>query len=349
MTPTLPPFELRSDRTFIIAELSANHGGDLQRAIETIELAAEAGADAIKLQTYRADTITLNSDREEFQIRDGLWAGRTLHQLYHEAHTPWEWHEDLQKAAHRVGLPMFSSPFDHTAVDFLEGLGVPAYKVASFEITDLGLIQKMASTKKPMIMSTGMSSLAEIDDAVRTIRTEWGATDYGLSILKCVSAYPAPASSMNLRTIPHLADAFGVLPGLSDHTLGISVPVAAVALGARVIEKHFIRSRTDGGPDSSFSIEPKEWADMVKAVRTIEEAVGQVSYGPTSSEEGSLRFRRSIWLTKELKAGDRITEDCIKVARPGNGLAPKNLRWVLGRRVNAACSYGTPLTLELID
>jgi pseudaminic acid synthase len=340
--------EFRPDRTFIIAELSANHGGSKSKAIETIEAAAEAGADAIKLQTYRADTITLDSDEPEFQIRGGLWDGRRLYDLYDEAHTPWEWHADLFSAARRAGIPAFSSAFDVTAVDFLEELNVPAHKIASFEVTDIGLVERIASTQKPIIMSTGMATLSEIDVAVRAIRRTW-SVDHGLVLLKCVSAYPAPPSSMNLKTIPNLSQAFGVLAGLSDHTLGISVPVAAVALGARVIEKHFILRRSDGGPDSTFSVEPGEWAEMVEAVRVTEQALGEVSYGPTEAELGNLKFRRSIFIIKPLKKGERISADSVRVVRPGHGLPPAALEWVIGRRVNTDCDYGTPVTLDLID
>ncbi|HET6380850.1 MAG TPA: pseudaminic acid synthase, partial [candidate division Zixibacteria bacterium] len=278
-------------RTFIIAELSANHGGSLERALEIVQAAAQAGVDAVKLQTYRPDTITIEADSPPFRISSGtVWDGRTLYSLYEEAYTPWEWHEPIRDEARRLGLTWFSSPFDATAIDFLETLDVPAYKIASFEIVDIGLIRRAAATGKPMIISTGMATLSEIDEAVTAAR-EAGARD--IALLKCTSAYPAPPEEANLRTIPHLAAAFGVPAGLSDHTLGIAVPVAAVALGASIVEKHVTLRRSDGGPDSGFSLEPNELTEMVSAIRVAEQALGEVRYEPTPHEAASRQLRRS--------------------------------------------------------
>ena len=333
--------------TYIIAELSANHNQDFEQAAKLVQVAAESGADAIKLQTYTADTLTIDCDNKYFQIGEGtIWAGRNLHDLYCEAFTPWEWQPKLKSLAEAAGLHCFSSPFDATAVDFLEEMNVPAHKVASFEIVDIPLLQKIGSTGKPVIMSTGMASLAEISEAMETLRNS-GAGEIGL--LKCVSSYPAPASAMNLRTIPHLAEAFGVPAGLSDHTLGITVPVASVALGATIIEKHFTLSRDTPGPDSQFSLEPDEFRAMVEAVRMAEQAVGQVHYGVSESEQKSRNFRRSLFVVADVKCGEPLTSRNVRSIRPGNGLHPRYLSEVLGRVASRDLSRGTPLSREDIS
>ena len=326
---------------YIIAELSANHNQDFEQAAKLVEAAKAAGADAVKLQTYTADTLTIASDKEYFRVGGGtLWDGRTLHDLYAEAYTPWEWQPKLKAVADRLGLDLFSTPFDPTAVDFLEEMGVPAHKVASFEIVDLPLVERIARTGKPVVMSTGMATLGEIDEAVRAARRA-GASQ--LALLKCTSAYPAPPESMNLRSIPHLSEAFGVPAGLSDHTLGVAVPVAAVALGACLIEKHFTLSRATPGPDSAFSLEPDEFRAMVEAVRTAEKALGGVRYGVGPEEEKSRVFRRSLFAVKDVKAGEVFTEENVRSIRPGHGLAPKHLPEVLGRRAAEDIGRGTPL------
>ena len=331
---------------YIVAELSGNHGQDFSRAVELVHAAKEAGADAVKLQTYTADTLTLRSDREYFRIGGGtLWDGRTLHDLYREAYTPWEWQPKLKKVAEDLGLPLFSAPFDRTAVDFLEELGVPAYKVASFEIVDIPLVEYIASKGKPMIISTGMASLGEIEEVVAVARAG-GAP--GLALLKCVSAYPAPPDEMHLATIPHMAHAFGVPVGLSDHTLGIGVPVAAAALGARIIEKHLTLSRSEPGPDSAFSLEPAEFKAMVEAVRQAERAVGEVRYATTAEERKSRVFRRSLFVAEDVKAGEVFTERNVRSVRPGYGLAPRHFRDVLGKQAARDVERGTPLAWDLI-
>lgn len=331
---------------YVIAEMSANHNQDFAQAVALVEAAAAAGADAIKLQTYTADTMTLDERTPMFQIGQGtLWAGRNLHDLYGEAFTPWEWQPKLKQVANRLGLDCFSTPFDFSAVDFLEAMEVPVYKVASFEMVDLPLIRRVASTGKPVIMSTGMSSLAEIDDAVRVFR-EAGGTQ--LALLKCTSAYPSSPADMNLRTIPHLAEAFQVPAGLSDHTLGIAVPVAAVTLGACIVEKHFTLSRATRGPDSAFSLEPHEFKAMVEAVRTAEQALGRVSYELLPNEKASRVFRRSLFVVADMKAGEPFTEKTVRSIRPGHGLEPKYLETVLGRRATTAITRGTPLRWDLI-
>jgi N-acetylneuraminate synthase len=347
-----PPFTINGRTigpdapTYIIAEMSANHNQDFAQAITLIKAAAEAGADAIKLQTYTADTMTLNQRTPLFQIGKGtIWEGRNLHDLYGEAFTPWEWQPKLKRAANDLGLDCFSTPFDFTAVDFLEKMEVPAHKIASFEIVDLPLIRRVARTGKPVIMSTGMASLAEIDEAVRAFRTAGGTQ---LALLKCTSAYPSPAADMNLRTIPHLSESFSVPTGLSDHTLGISVPVAAVALGACIIEKHFTLSRATPGPDSAFSLEPKEFKAMVDAVRTTEQALGQVSYDLLDNEKASRVFRRSLFVVTDMAAGEAFSEQNVRSIRPGDGLAPKYLDIVLGRKATAPIARGTPLDWPLV-
>jgi pseudaminic acid synthase len=346
---TLAPAPLFGGRhPIVIAELSANHGGSLTRALECIAAAAEAGADAIKLQTYTPDTMTLDSDRPEFRIVGGPWGGRTLYDLYREAHTPWAWHAELAAAARARGVPLFSTPFDATSVAFLETLGMPAYKVASFELTDHELLATIAATGKPVIASTGMATLAEIDEAVRIVRGVWGGRDPGLSLLRCVSAYPAEPRHMNLATIPELGRAFGVVPGLSDHTLGHTVAVAAVALGARVIEKHFTLRRADGGPDSAFSLEPAELRALCTAVREASLAVGEVRFGPTEGEAPNRLFRRSLFVAADLPAGAVFTRDNVRVVRPGHGLPPSALPLVLGRRAATALSRGQPIRWDLV-
>lgn len=332
--------------TYIIAEMSANHNQDFNQAVKIIEAAKEAGADAIKLQTYTPDTITIDCRHEYFQIKQGtIWAGRNLYDLYGEAYTPWEWQPKLKEIANDLGLDFFSTPFDHTAVEFLEEMKVPSYKIASFELVDLPLIRRIAQTGKPIIMSTGMASLAEIDEAVRTIREAGGKQ---LALLKCSSAYPAPPDEMNLRTIPHLAAAFGLPVGLSDHTLGIAVPVAAVALGACIIEKHFTLSREMPGPDSAFSLEPHEFKAMVKAVHTAERALGVVHYGVSEREAKSRLFRRSLFVVQDMKAGEIFTEENVRSIRPGHGLPPKYLNEVLGKQAKQDIARGTPLTWKVL-
>lgn len=314
---------------YIIAELSANHNGRLETALRIIEEAKKAGADAIKLQTYTADTITLNCDSEEFQIRGGLWDGKTLYQLYQEAHMPWEWHKPLFEHARNLDITIFSSPFDNTAVDLLEDLNAPAYKIASFEAVDLPLIKYVASTGKPMIISTGMADAEEIQEAIDAAR-EGGCRE--LAILHCVSGYPAPAEDYNLRTIPDMMQRFGLVTGLSDHTLDNTTAIASVVLGASIIEKHFTLDRNGGGPDDSFSLEPAELAALCRDSKTAWAALGNVDYGRKSSEQGNVKFRRSLYFVKDLKAGDVITEDSVKSVRPGFGLAPKYFQDVIGKK-----------------
>ena len=331
---------------FIIAELSANHNHEFDQAVLLIRAAKEAGAEAVKLQTYTPDTLTIDCDNKYFEIGMGtIWEGRNLYDLYGEAYMPWEWQPKLKKVADDLGLDLFSSPFDPTAVDFLEDMGVPAYKIASFEIVDIPLIRKIASTGKPIIMSTGMATLAEIDEAVTTAR-ESGCEQ--LALLKCTSAYPASPEEMNLRTIPHLAEAFQLPVGLSDHTLGIAVPVAAVALGACIIEKHFTLSRSVPGPDSAFSLEPEEFKAMVDAVRTAEKVLGTVHYGVSEREAASRIFRRSLFVVEDIQVGEVLTSKNVRSIRPGNGLAPKYLNDVLGRVAANTLKRGTPLTWDMV-
>lgn len=331
--------------TYIVAEISANHNHNFDRAVEIVRAAKQAGADAIKLQTYTPDTLTIDSDREWFQIgEDSLWAGKTLYKLYGEAYTPWEWHPKLMAVANELGLDCFSTPFDTSAVDFLESLNVPVHKVASFELVDLPLLKRIAQTGKPVIASTGMASLAEIEEAVGVLRTS-GTTQ--LILLKCTSAYPALPEEMNLNTIPHLAQTFGVIAGLSDHTLGGHVAIAAVALGARVIEKHFTLRRADGGPDSAFSLEPVEFAQMVREVREVEKALGKVSYTRTPDEQKNVVFRRSLFVVEDVKQGEVFTEKNVRVIRPGHGLHPRYLPEILGRRAVHDVARGTPMSWSL--
>ncbi|MDR2489421.1 MAG: pseudaminic acid synthase [Desulfovibrio sp.] len=327
-------------RANVIAELSANHNGSIERAESIFRAAADSGADAVKLQTYTADTLTIPCDNEYFRIKGTLWEGRTLHDLYQEAHTPWEWTPRLMGLAKDLGMDCFSTPFDATAVDFLEECGVSRYKIASFEVVDIPLLKKIAATGKPVIMSTGMATLGEIDDAVRALR-ENGAGE--LTLLKCTSAYPALPEDANLRTMPHLAQAFGCKAGLSDHTMGSAVAVAAVTLGATIIEKHFTLSRADGGPDGSFSMEPHEFKQMAQDIRTVEQALGRVCYDLTDKEKESKIFRRSLFVVKDIAAGELFTEQNVRSIRPGHGLPPKYLPLVIGRVAKYALTKGTPL------
>jgi N-acetylneuraminate synthase len=336
--PTHPPY--------VIAEMSANHNGNMETALRIIEEAKKAGADAIKMQTYRPDTITLKSDMPDFQINDGLWAGRTLYELYEQAHTPWDWHKPLFEHARKQGITIFSSPFDNTAIDLLEDLNAPAYKIASFEAVDLPLIKYAASTGKPMIISTGMADAEEIQEAIDNAR-EGGCKE--LAILHCVSGYPAPAEDYNLRTISDMIERFGLVTGLSDHTLGNTTAIASVALGSSIIEKHFTLDRKCGGPDDSFSIEPAEMAGLCKDSKTVWAALGRVDYGRKSSEQGNVKFRRSLYFVKNLKAGDIITAECVRSVRPGFGLAPKYLETIIGRSVSQAVTSFTPVHAELIE
>jgi len=331
---------------YIVAELSANHNQNFEQAVALIHAAKEAGADAVKLQTYTPDTLTIPSDKEYFRIGGGtLWDGRTLYDLYGEAYMPWEWQPKLKEIADEIGIDLFSTAFDPTAVDFLEQMGVPVHKVASFEIVDIPLIEKMARTGKPLIISTGMATLGEIEEAVQAARRA-GATQ--IALLKCTSAYPAPPEEMNLRTIPHMAEAFSVPVGLSDHTLGIAVPVAAVALGACIVEKHFTLSRDIPGPDSAFSLEPHELKAMVEAIRTVEKALGEVHYGVSEREAQSRIFRRSLFVVRDMRAGEVFTDENVRSIRPGYGLPPKYLPEILGRRTVRDVEKGTPLSWDLI-
>lgn len=329
-----------SHKPYIIAEMSGNHKQSLDKALQLVDAAAEAGADAVKLQTYTADTMTLNVDLPDFKIDDpnSLWHGRLLYDLYGEAHTPWEWHKAIMVRAKERGLACFSSPFDQSAVNFLEELNVPAYKIASFENTDINLIQAVAQTGKPVIVSTGMATLEDLDLMVNTLR-EAGCENFIL--LKCTSAYPASPADANIKTIPHLSDMFNCQVGLSDHTMGIGVPLAAVALGATIIEKHFCLSREEGGVDSAFSLEPHELKNLVTESKKAWECLGKVSYGPSSEQETkSKQFRRSIYFTKAMAPGERVTEACIRCIRPGYGLAPKFFNAILNRELKKGVAVG---------
>jgi len=330
---------------YVIAELSANHNGNLETALRIIEEAKRAGADAVKLQTYRPDTITLNSSSEEFQIHGGLWDGRTLYELYEEAHMPWEWHAPLFEHARKLNITIFSSPFDTTAVDLLEGLNAPAYKIASFEAVDIPLIRYVARTGRPMIISTGMANAEEIQEAIDAARSG-GCKE--LAILRCVSGYPAPAADYNLRTIPDMIQRFGLVTGLSDHTLDNTTAIASVALGASIIEKHFTLDRNGGGPDDSFSLEPPEFSALCKGARTAWEALGKVDYGRRSSELGNVKFRRSLYFTRDLLAGEDITLDAVRSIRPGYGLHPRHLDEVIGRRARVDVKTATPVSWDII-
>ncbi len=331
---------------FIIAEMSGNHNQSLDRALNIVEAVATSGAHALKLQTYTADTMTLDMDEREFHISDpnSLWAGTSLYKLYGEACTPWEWHKPILDRARELGIICFSTPFDDTAVDFLESLDVPCYKIASFENTDLPLIRRVAATGKPLIISTGMATVAELDETVRTAR-EAGCSD--LILLKCTSTYPATAVNTNILTIPHLRELFGCEVGLSDHTMGIGVSVGSVALGATVIEKHFTLNRADGGVDGAFSMEPAEMAQLVMETERAWQAMGQVNYGPTEAEKKSLQYRRSLYVVRDMKAGDALTRDNVRAIRPGLGLPTKYLEQVLGKSVKKDVRRGTALSWGL--
>lgn len=335
-------------RPYLIAEMSGNHNQSLDRALEIVDAAARAGADAVKLQTYTAETMTLNTRAPGFVIEDAnsLWVGRQLYDLYDEAHTPWDWHQPIMARAASHGLHCFSTPFDDTAVDFLETLNVPAYKIASFECTDLPLIRKVASTGKPMIISTGMAKLAEIDDAVRAAR-ESGCAQ--IVLLKCTSTYPATPANTNIITIPNLREATGCQVGLSDHTMGCGVAVASVAMGATVLEKHFTLRRADGGVDSTFSMEPDEFAQLRIESERAWQSLGQVTYGGTAAEEKSRIFRRSLYISADLKAGDRLSKANVRIIRPGYGLPPKYFETILGKRINRDVSLGTAVGWDLLD
>ncbi len=332
---------------YIIAEVSANHNQDYDQAVELIKAAKDAGADAVKLQTYTPDTLTIPCANKYFTLGKGtLWEGKNLYDLYHDAYTPWEWQPKLKRIANKLGLDLFSTPFDPTSVDFLEKMNVPAYKVASFEIVDIPLIQRIAQTGKPIILSTGMASLSEIDEAVQAIRDEGNNQ---IALLKCTSAYPALPQEMNLRNIPHLAEAFQVPVGLSDHTLDIAAPVAAVALGACIIEKHFTLSRSVPGPDSVFSLEPHEFKAMADAIRQTEKSLGQVQYIVSEHEKASKVFRRSLFVVKDMKKGEIFSKENVRSIRPGFGLPPKNIDIILGRKASRDIVCGTPLSWKIIE
>jgi pseudaminic acid synthase len=332
-------------KPFIIAEMSGNHNQSLERALEIVEAAAKAGVDALKIQTYTADTMTLNLDNKDFKIEDpeSLWKGNTLYQLYQQAYTPWEWHKPIFDKCRELGIIPFSTPFDETAVDFLEELDVPMYKIASFENNDIPLIKKVASTGKPMIISTGMATVAELDETVRVAR-EAGCKD--LVLLKCTSTYPATPEDSNILTIPHMRELFDCQVGLSDHTMGIGVAVASVALGATVIEKHFTLSRADGGVDSAFSMEPEEMKALVIETERAWQSLGKVTYGPTEREKSSMKFRRSIYVAKDIKAGEEFTKDNLRIIRPGFGLSPKYYDKLLGKKAKQNLVKGTALTWD---
>ncbi len=330
---------------FIVAEISCNHLQKKEYALKLIEEAKKAGADAVKFQTYTPDTITIDSDKEYFKIKGTIWEGKTLYQLYSEAYTPWEWFPDLKKKAEEEGVIFFSTPFDETAVDFLEELGVPAYKIASFEINHVPLLKYVASKKKPIMISTGIASLEDIELAVKSIREQ---RNDDIVIMKCVSAYPAPLSSMNLRTIQDMQERFGVITGLSDHSTGITAPVASVVLGAKIIEKHFILDRKLGGPDATFSLEPAEFKGMVRAVRATEEVIGSVDYKPSEKAQEHRFLGRSIFVIKDVKEGEHFTKENIKVIRPGNGIHPKYYEEVLGKVATQNIERGSPLKQEMV-
>ncbi|MEJ2417751.1 MAG: pseudaminic acid synthase [Exilibacterium sp.] len=333
-------------KPYIVAELSANHNGDIETALRTIEIAAKCGADAIKLQTYTPDTMTIDSNKEDFQIHGGLWNGYNLYRLYEWAHTPFEWHKQLFDKAHEIGITIFSTPFDETAVELLEDLGAPAYKIASFEATDLPLIKKVAQTGKPMIISTGMANLEEINEAIQTARDN-GCSD--IVALHCISAYPAPFEQANLATIPDLATRFNIIPGLSDHTLGTAVAVSSVVLGACLIEKHFTLDRDDKGPDSVFSIEPDELKRLVQETEIAHKSLGVAGYERKPVESESLKFRRSLYFVKDLQPGETITENHVRRIRPGYGLAPKHYEEIIGKKAKQRIERGTAVQWHLLD
>ena len=339
-------FDLEKDGVYIIAELSANHNGSLQNALDTIKAAKEIGANAIKIQTYTADTLTLNCRKKDFIIDGGtLWDGKSLYELYQEAYTPWEWHKELFEYARSIGIDIFSSPFDKSAIDFLEQFEPSAYKIASFEITDYELIRYAASKGRPIIISTGIATIDEIQDAVDICRSEG---NNNIVILKCTSAYPAPLEEANLRTIPNMKETFGVEVGFSDHTLGIVAPVVATTLGAKVIEKHFILDKSIGGPDADFSLDKEEFAQMVKAVRDTEKLLGKVDYGLNEKRKKSRRFARSLYVSKDIKKGEIFTEENIRSVRPGYGMHPKYLKDILGKVADRDYEFGEPLKISFL-
>lgn len=331
---------------YVIAEMSANHNGCIDTALKIIDEAKKSGADAVKIQTYRPNTITLNSNLPDFQISGGLWDGKTLYELYEWAHTPWEWHEALFEHARKLSITIFSSPFDTTAVDLLESLNTPAYKIASFEAVDLQLIKYVASTGKPMIISTGMADAEEIAEAIEAAR-EGGCKD--LAILHCVSGYPAPAEDYNLRTISDMISQHGLVTGLSDHTLSNVTAITSVALGSSIIEKHFTLDRNGGGPDDSFSLEPAELTELCESSKIAWASLGKIDYGRKSSELGNVKFRRSLYIVKDISAGDLVTEDNIRSVRPGYGIPCKNYYSVLGKKFKKSAKFGTALTWDMID
>ena len=333
--------------TFIIAEMSANHNMDFGRAVDIIKAAKAAGADAVKIQTYTADTITLDCDDDCFQITQGtLWDGTTLHKLYQTAYTPWDWQPKLKKIAEDLGLTFFSSPFDLTSIDFLEEMDIPVYKVASFEITDIPFIKKIAKTGKPIIMSTGIAYMADIELALRTCKE---AGNEKVILLKCTSAYPAPYEDVNLKTIPSIKENFNCITGLSDHTMGSAVAVAAAALGAKVVEKHLTLRRADGGPDSAFSMEPEEFKEMVDNIRNVEKALGRVTYELTDKQKAEREHSRSLFIAKDMKAGDVFTPENLRSVRPANGLHTRHYEELLGKKINKDARLGTPMSWELVD
>ena len=339
-------FDLNTDTTYIIAELSANHGGDINIAKQTIKVAKEIGADAIKLQTYTADTLTLDSDKKDFIIKGGtLWDDKKLYDLYKEAYTPWEWHQELFKYARSLDIDIFSTPFDKSAVDFLEQFNPSAYKIASFEITDYELIRYTASKQKPIIISTGIATIDEIQDAVEICR---GVGNEEIVLLKCTSAYPAPLEDANLKTIPNLADTFGVVSGFSDHTLGVTAPITAVALGAKVIEKHFILDKSVGGADADFSLDRDEFAQMVKAIRECEKLLGRVDYSMSEKKKKSRQFSRSLYVSKDINKGEIFTNENIRSVRPGFGMHPKYFKNILGKKASRDLGFGEALKFEYI-
>lgn len=330
---------------YVVAEISANHNRSIETAFRLIDEAKSAGADAVKVQTYRPDTITLDAHSDDFKIKGGLWDGRTLFELYQEAHMPWEWHKPLFDHARKIGITIFSSPFDRTAVDLLEDLNVPAYKIASFEAVDLPLIRYVAATGKPLIISTGMANEEEIEEAISAAR-DMGCND--LAILHCVSGYPAPIEDYNLRTIPHMIERFGVVTGLSDHTMDNATAVASVALGASIIEKHFTLNRDGGGPDDSFSLEPADLAKLSRDAKTAWKALGKIDYGQKASEQGNVQFRRSLYFVKDMEPGDVIAEDCVRSVRPGYGLKPKFIDELIGSVVARSVKANTPVTKDIL-
>lgn len=332
--------------TYIVAEMSGNHNQSLESAVNIIEAAKNAGADAIKLQTYKPDSLTINCDNSYFQIKSTIWQGQTLYDLYSKAYTPWEWHAKLKEVAQDLNLEFFSTPFDAEAVDFLDNLGVPAFKIASFEIVDHQLLELVAKTRKPIIISTGMASFGEIEEAVRATID---AGNSSIALMKCTSAYPAPAEEMNLKTIQHLMDGFNIPVGLSDHSLGSAAPITAVALGACIIEKHFCLSRSDGGPDSAFSMEPREFKDMVNSIRIAEKAIGDVSYAITQKQSSNRIFRRSLFVVKDMQKGDIFTSENVRSIRPANGLQPKYLNDIIGKKARKAINRGTPLDWVMVS